>query len=260
MRWFLGIILYIFSSVSSLSYAFGDYPRLSLLLMNDNSHYGVLLKDAIESSRFISVQCNKAFKSAIVGLLLPSNKHSKYEQSKLDCRTLLKAINSVSSTFTCSLYRYRNKKIESSGCNGYSSDREILERMPFVDGQYVDNNIEANIDDKINNYSYQVYLENSNSTPLTDILGSVHELGTFFGRPPERRSLILTIKLNIYLISNNDWRVSPPINPEPIPLKLLIPSPLNISKMKDELDASRYVRESSLLISIKDEDLINTEW
>ncbi|WP_261599248.1 hypothetical protein, partial [Marinomonas sp. BSi20414] len=127
-----------------------------------------------------------------------------------------------------------------------SSNRR--EAMPFVSGQFTTNRIDAFIDDQNNHVSFHAYLKSTNEKSLDSAFGSVHELGTFFGKLADRRSLVLSIDLQTYQLNANGFR-GEKINKIPYTYFVILPKAVDIAKQSNQELAGRFsVEKAKLLI------------
>ncbi|ELM6647415.1 hypothetical protein Q2Y22_001289 [Vibrio vulnificus] len=246
------VITLLATQVSAKDYQSGNYPRFAQAQLFSTGESVTdkpnVVEQAIEEGASVALKYNKTFIGA-KNLLFPSNYFgSSYNANKLATKAFVDVLSSVVSNFTCAEYRFRKRMPESDGCNGYVVDNDILEGMPFVSGQYVTNRLEAHIDDKRNGVSFTAYLKSAEEKPLNFALGSVHELGTFFGGFADRRSLVLSLHLEAYWWSPEKQRMGR-INQEPFVYFLVLPRSVDIARNDSERSSANYsLRETKILI------------
>ncbi|MBH9742250.1 hypothetical protein [Vibrio navarrensis] len=226
------------------AYNYGSYPTLSNIIYNHKNESSYRIGNAIEKGQSIPIVFNDEFKS--LSMINFSRKYfTTYESEILSSKTFVENMKKVIGEFACAEFRYRRGLPESNSCNGYVRSDVKLEKMPFVDGQYVSKSIESNID--IHKYGIQMFLDSSDGTPLNNLFGSIKQMGTFFGNAFERNNLVLSISMNVYRLDSSGYR-SNVINEKPIIYMVIIPGSMEISEQENQSKAAEYVIENSKLL------------
>lgn len=241
--------------VSSLAYASsyqpGNYPRFSYATISPSgervSDGKNLILRAIENNHTIPLKYDAQFKSTSHYIFPDGLYGGRYNSERASSKTFVDVISKAISEFSCAEYRFRHRLAETPQCNGYVLDEQKKEHMPFVSGQFTRNRIESNLDNPRNNFSYQAYLKSSQEKELESAFGSVHELGTFFGRMARSNSLVLSIDVNIYRLDANANR-SEPINTRPITYFIILPSAVEISRQKSQRAAANFAISNARLL------------
>lgn len=243
-------------SFCSLSYAenfqSGNYPRFSYATLFSsgekvNEKPNVVL-NAIENGNALPLRFDSTFKGAKKYIFPVKYFGSSYNIDKLMSAKFVSALSDLVGDFACAEYRFRKDLAEAQGCNGYTIDSDKKEHMPFVSGQYKKNRLEVNLDDKKNRVSFYAYLASGQEIGLDSAFGSVHELGTFFGKLANRRSLMLSINLQAYWLDSDYFRKEK-INANTLTYFLILPKAVDIAKQESEMAAANYaVKNARLLI------------
>lgn len=244
------IPIFLFSSVgNSSNYHAGNYPRFSNAIIwpsgESVSARANNVSRAIERADAIPLSETYRLKE-LSQYLFPSSVYGdSYLQNKLASDGFTQALGNVVKQFGCAEYRFRHDLPESTGClNGSSNQKEA---MPFVSGQFTSNRIESFIDDQSNNINFHAYLKSTNERSLDSAFGSVHELGTFFGRLAGRQSLVLSIDLQTYQLNANGFR-GDKINKKPYTYFLILPKATDISKQASQEEAGGFSKSRSRIL------------
>ena len=250
---FLGFLVIINTSHAA-EYQQGSYPRFAqaqLFTTGESvSEKPNVVLNAIENGDAIDLRYDGVFKSA-KQLIFPQQEFgSSYNIDRLASAGFIDTLSDVVSNFACAEYRFRKHLPEKKSCNAYVTDRDIVEHMPFVSGQYTKSRIEANVDDKKNRISFYAFLPSTEEYSLDSAFGSVHELGTFFGRFADRNSLILSVHLQTYWLDSNDLRKEK-INAKPSVYFIVLPKAVDIAKQSDEKAAAKYALANAKLLILK---------
>ncbi|PIB13132.1 hypothetical protein DA093_24560 [Vibrio rotiferianus] len=235
------------------AYNAGNYPRLAYIKVphsqqtyNQSNHP---LTTAVEQSSAISINDRIAIASDW-NLIMPQQAFEEgYIYRRLSASSLIHTLTPLISEFTCAEYRFRHRQQEASDCTKATSRKKgKIEGMPFVSGQYTMKSAINDYDDQRNRISYEAKLPASSEHSLDTIDGSVHELGTFFGRLASSDSLVLSIRLNVYTLDSNQLR-DKKLNISPIVLFVVLPSAREISQQPNQIKASMFaVQQAKLLI------------
>lgn len=158
-------------------------------------------------------------------------------------------MSNLVSEFACAEYRFRNSLPEADRCDGLPIDRLKKEHMPFVSGQYVSNRLETHLDDTKHGVSFSIYLKSTDEVPLRSAFGSVHELGSFFGRFADRRSLVLSVYLDAYWWNAHSQRTAK-INNRSEVFFLILPRAVEIARKKTQKEAARFAVDNTRILLI----------
>lgn len=241
---------------SSTSYADdyqgGNYPRFAYAQLFSSgesvSEKPNVLLTAIENGDAIPLHNLQDVKSSKSYLFPNLYFLSSYNADKLASQTFVDAMSKVVGEFACAEYRFRKGLAEKRECKGYVADEDVSESMPFVSGQYTTSPIEVNADDRRNRVSFYAYLPSAEEKSLESAFGSVHELGTFFGRFAHRRSLILSISLQAYWLDSDNMRKDK-INQDTVSYFVVLPKAVDIAAQPDESSAAQFaIKQAKLLI------------
>ncbi|WP_375748705.1 hypothetical protein [Vibrio sp. HN007] len=239
-------------SAFSADYQSGNYPRFSYAKLFStgetvNEKPNIVLA-AIENGDAIPLKYDQAFLSA-KNYLFPQKFYTdSYTVDRVANRQFVNAIASLVKEFACAEYRFRRRLPESDQCAGHVFDQNKKEHMPFVSGRYLDSRMEQNADDKASRVSFYAYLPSGNETSLESAFGSVHELGTFFGRFAHRQSLILSVNIQAYWLDSDLFRKEK-INESPLTYFIVLPKAIDISKQGSERAAAEFaVNNAQILI------------
>ncbi|MFC1234441.1 hypothetical protein [Vibrio sp. F74] len=252
---FLSMIIITLSSPTvANSYQQGNYPRFSnaKLFTTGETVSGRpnVVLSAIENGTSIDLGSTGRL-SGVKQYLFPSkNFGSNYTVDKLASTSFTRSISNVVGEFACAEYRFRNRLPESDGCNGYVHDDGKKEGMPFVSGQFQSNPLETHIDDQVNGISFTTYLKSVNDVPLNSAFGSVHEMGEFFGKFANKKSIILSVNLEAYWWSTDKQRTNR-INIEPEVYFIVLPKSVDIANQRDQNSAAKFAIENSKILIIK---------
>lgn len=226
----------------------GTYPKLSNIIIRSNHEYAKHIESAIENADYIQLENSAKFRS-LAQNNFPLDFFSNYEAEKLADDAFITAVRKIVRQFTCAEFRYRKNLPEKTACNGYVSNNQNKEKMPFVDGQFKDNRLQAFVDDKIAGYSFELFLESSNSVPLSELFSSVKQIGTFFGQVFDSNELILAVRMSAYRLNEDGYRAQSPINENALIYLIVIPSSKEIAKKKNAHLAGKFaVNKARMLI------------
>jgi hypothetical protein len=245
-------ILFLSSAFNCVTaYQTGNYPELAYAkLFSDGTNVSDKpnsVLNAIENGNAIPLKFGAEFK-AMQELIFPQQYYGeRYIQKKLNSAKFIETLAEVVKEFSCAEYRFRHQLPEKSNCNGYIVNNRKKEHMPFVSGRYMTNRIEANRDDHRNRISFQAYLESSKEKSLESAFGSVHELGSFFGRLADRRSLVLSVQVQTFWLNTNQQREKPMLS-EPLTYFLILPKAVDIAQQKSESAAASYALANTRLL------------
>ncbi|EGQ7999751.1 hypothetical protein RA812_004230 [Vibrio vulnificus] len=246
--WFLGMVLFTTQPASqAFAYEQGSYPSLSNIVYNRSHAYTSAVEEAIEQGHSIPLTFSSAFKS-LATVYFSEPFFNAYEAEKMASHSFINNMQGIVKEFACAEFRYRNGLPESNGCNGYIRNKENVEKMPFVDGQYTRHHIEKNIDNYKTKHSIQMYLASSNSIPLNTLFSSVKQMGTFFGSAFDRRDLILSVRMYAYKIDNDGVRYNEPINEKPLVYMIVIPSSVKIASQPNQTQAAKFAIDNAKLL------------
>lgn len=231
------------------SYHPGNYPRFSDAILwpsgESVSAKPSNVSRAIEKASTIPLEYTNSIKGMKQYLFPKSVYGDSYIQEKLASRAFSQAISNVVKQFACAEYRFRHDLPESTGCQNASSNQK--EAMPFVSGQFTTNRIEAVIDDQNSGISFYAHLKSTDEKSLKSAFGSVHELGTFFGKAADRRSLVLSIDLQVFQLINK-FR-GEKINQSAYTYFLILPKAVDIARQANQESAGEFsIRNSKILI------------
>jgi len=236
-----------FFSHASLAYNIGSYPTLSTILINSSHEHANQVQTAIEKGKFIALATGNELKS-LSQLNFPEPYFSRDEAVNLSSSIFVDGIKGVVREFACAEYRYRNTLPEANNCNGFVQDDDIKEKMPFVDGQFVTNDIMYTVRSNKHGFSLDFSLVNSSSHSLSNIFGSVSQMGTFFGRFFDRRNLVLSVRVDAYKYEGKGIRATMPRNNTPLIYMIVIPGSLSLSKQGSQTNAANYAAHNSYLL------------
>ena len=246
------IVLFLFVSqgLNAQSYHPGNYPRFSDAILwpsgESVSAKPSNVSRAIEKASTIPLEYTNSIKGMKQYLFPKSAYGDLYFQEKLASRGFIEALSDVVRQFACAEYRFRHDLPESTGCQNASSNQK--EAMPFISGQFTTNRIEAVIDDQNSGISFYAYLKSTDEKRLKSAFGSVHELGTFFGKAADRRSLVLSIDLQAFQLNTNMFR-GEKINQYAYTYFLILPKAVDIARQANQEAAGEFsVRKSKILI------------
>lgn len=232
------------------SYHPGNYPRFSDAILwpsgESVSAKPSNVSRAIEKASTIPLEYTGSIKGMKQYLFPKSAYGDLYLQNKLASRGFIEALTDVVKQFGCAEYRFRHDLPESTGCQNGSSNHK--EAMPFISGQFTTNRIEAVIEDQNSGVSYYAYLKSTDEKSLKSAFGSAHELGTFFGKAADRRSLVLSIDLQAFQLNTNMFR-GEKINQYAYTYFLILPKAVDIARQANQDAAGEFsVRNSKILI------------
>ncbi|WCE32275.1 hypothetical protein [Vibrio sp. SCSIO 43137] len=239
-------------SAHAVAYTNGDYPRLAETIVDGKmlSAGNSKLTNAIEKGNAIPLIFDSQFNS-LTSTLFPAPYFDSYMAQKLNGEGFVAGLRHLVEQFACSEYRFRHGLKQSDRCNGYTTESADREPMPFVGGIYVDRRMEYHLDDKQSGISYYFYLENSAAVGLDKLLGSVHQLGSFFGRQFDRRQLQLAIRVMAYQLDNNGNRSSAPVYNKPLSYLVILPTSQQIYKQANQTQAARFAAGQARLLILK---------
>lgn len=244
----ISIAALLFSTYAT-AYINGDYPRLAETMVNGKmlAAGNSKLTNAIEKGSTVPLVFDSRFKS-LSSTLFPAPYFDSYTAQKLNRAGFVNGLRHLVKQFSCSEYRFRHGLKQAGACNGFTSESEYLEQMPFVSGLYTNQRLEYHLDDKGNGISYHFYLESSSAVGLDSLLGSVHQLGSFFGRQFDRRQLQLAIRVITYKLDSNGNRSSAPIYDKPLSYLVILPTSMQIYRQADQSRAGHYAADQARLL------------
>ncbi|MCG9781069.1 hypothetical protein L1D52_01665 [Vibrio brasiliensis] len=243
-----GLILSsVFFSHTLLAFNNGSYPSLSTILINSSHKDASKIQAAIENGRFTPLLTGDELNS-LGQIYFPEPYFSRHEAINLSSSIFVNGIKGVVREFACAEYRYRNSLPEATMCNGFVQDNDTKEKMPFVDGQFMFNDITYTINSNEHGFSLDFSLINSNSYSLSNTFGAVNQMGAFFGRFFDRRNLVLSVRMNAYKYEGKGVRAPMPRNETPLIYMIVIPSSLNIAKQGSQNHAADYATSNSYLL------------
>ncbi|GLO64044.1 hypothetical protein MACH09_45520 [Vibrio sp. MACH09] len=236
-------------STNVSAYANGDYFSFSETKIDGTmiSSSNNIISNAIENDNSINLKFTPKFQK-LTKQLFPSKYIDSYIAQKLNNADFVKGMDGLIAKFACTEYRFRHRQPESNECDGYIISSNNLEKMPFVSGTYKNSRMEYHIDSKINNVGYYFYLESSDVVPLDRFSGSVHQLGTFFGRKFNRKQLQLSIRLIMYNLDDSGSRKAQPIYTNPLIYFVILPTSTQIYKQSNQLLAGNYASRNAKLL------------
>jgi len=243
-----------FISYFAQAYTSGNYPRLAQVTIPGEqttfSQGNHPITYAVENSMAIPL-LNQTALNADWQYVMPQNQfNSDYLYRRLNSMALVQAISPVIRDVVCAEYRFRHRQVSSSHCNSAVKQHNgPIEGMPFVSGSFTDSNAINDYDDRKNRLSYEAYLPSSQQYSLKTLEGSIHELGTFFGRFASNRSLVLTMRVNIYTIDRDGFRGAP-LNRAPLQLWIVLPSAQKLSQQSHQAQAANYALKNAQLLII----------
>ena len=242
-------LTFVSQGLSAQSYHAGNYPRFSNAIIwpsgESVSARANNVSRAIERADVIPLSYTDRLKGFSQYVFPHSVYGDSYIQHKLTSEAFIQVLSNVVKQFGCAEYRFRHDLPESTGCSNESSNRR--EAMPFVSGQFTTNRIDAFIDDQNNHVSFHAYLKSTNEKSLDSAFGSVHELGTFFGKLADRRSLVLSIDIQAYQLDSNGFR-GDKINKSPYTYFLILPKAIDIAKQANQEAAGNFAVENAQLL------------
>lgn len=245
---FLGVILSTAHPASlALAYEHGSYPSLSNIVYNHSHAYTSAVEEAVEHGHAIPLTFNSAFKS-LATVNFPEPFFNTYDAEKMASHSFINNMQAIVKEFACAEFRYRNGLPESNGCNGYVKNKDNVEKMPFVDGQYARHQIEKNIDNYKAKHSIQMYLASSNSVPLNTLFSSVKQMGTFFGNAFDRRDSVLSVRMYAYKLDSEGTRSNKPINEKPLVYMVVIPSSVKLANHPNQTQAAKFAVDNARLL------------
>ncbi|MBJ7556678.1 hypothetical protein [Marinomonas spartinae] len=247
----IGVLLAFFSyEIKAESYHSGNYPRFSNAILwpsgESVSAKPSNVSRAIEKATMIPLAYTSNIKDMEQYLFPKSVYGGLYMQNKLASHGFVQVLSNVVKQFGCAEYRFRHDLPKSTGCqNGSSSHKEA---MPFVSGQFTTKRIESVADDKHSGVSFYAYLKSTDEKSLKSAFGSVHELGTFFGKAPDRHSLVLSVDLQAFQLNSNMFR-GKKINQYAYTYFLILPKAIDIARQANQEAAGAFsVKHARLVV------------
>lgn len=243
-----------FFSRCAFAYTSGNYPRLAQipipsqsLTLSQGEHP---ISYAIEQG-MATYLLNQSELNANWQYLVPSaNFSDDYLYRRITSNSLLRAVTPVIEDVICAEYRFRHRLEQSTHCTKMqNSHNSELEAMPFVSGQFTNSPAINDYEDRKQRISYEAYLPESTKSPLSTLEGSIHELGTFFGRFAPNNSLVLHLRLNFFALDGDGFRGSR-INTKPISLWVVLPPAKELSRKPDQQIAAKFALERAQLLLI----------
>ncbi|EHZ2899554.1 hypothetical protein M5225_001438 [Vibrio vulnificus] len=249
------LLLILLSSTGVAGVQSGSYPSLAQARLGTHDHTVSsepnALLHAIEQGHAIPLKFDAQFK-ANSPYLFPSRLYQdEYWRQKAINVTWLKAMQQLVSEFACAEYRYRHRLIETQQCYQEQAkhQQQPKEGMPFFSGQFLQRTLEINQDNRFNQVSYQMWLPSGEQESLRSVLGSVHELGTFFGRLADHRSLVLSIRVNVYQLSNEGGR-GDTLTRAPMLYFVLLPTAKALANQPTQREAALYAWQQARVILV----------
>ncbi|ELP6119265.1 TPA: hypothetical protein I7730_01425 [Vibrio vulnificus] len=236
-------------SSNAFGFQSGNYPQLAIAPYQNSSiaSSNNVISSAIESGETISLNYDSSFKSYLKTLFSYKN-YGSYMSGKLSNESVSIALQQLVGEFACAQYRFRHRMPEANECNGIVADDENIEKMPLVDGQFKDMPLEVNVDNEVARVGYRFVLKTDSEYPLESALGSVHELGTFFGGHFNSRQLQLRVVVYSYKLDEALFRQNEPIYESGSSIFVILPTASEIYNQDSELLARDFVIKSAKIL------------
>ena len=234
------------------AYTSGNYPRLAQMKTPNQqitiSQGNHPITYAVENSMAIPLLDQSALTADWQYIIPPSQFKNDYLYRRLNSNALVQAISPVIRDVVCAEYRFRHRHASSNHCSkSVKQHNGRVEGMPFVSGSFTENSAINDYNDRKNRVSYEAYLPSSKQFALNTLEGSIHELGTFFGRFASNRSLVITMRIKIYTIDRDGFRIAP-LNRTPLLLWIVLPSAQKLSQQNSQNHAANYALENAQLL------------
>lgn len=236
-------------------YESGSYPTLAqATLFSDHDtvvNQPNALSYAIEQGKAIALRFDATFQANSDVLFPKAIFPDAYWRQKAIHRTWVSNMQQLVAHFACAQYRYRHRLAQSTAC--YEKRRENIhtpyEAMPFVDEPYLSSSLEVNQDHPTQPVSYQMWLPSAAEVPLRSALGSVHQLGTFFGRLADQQSLVLTVRSHIYQLSDHKIRGNT-LSAAPMPYFIILPSAQELAQQPNQQAAAAFALQQARILLV----------
>jgi|GEM_PF-6817419 len=226
------------------SFAYSGFGSGRNLTNTDN-----IITYAIEQRHAVPLNYNGQYLGALKQVFAEAYANDSYAAKKLESTQLLVATKKAIAEFVCEEYRFRHRKPERDGCEGYVSDDRAKQPMPFISGRLAEQGLQIHQDDRDKGVSFEISLPASSDVPLSHTYGAVHELGSFFGGLADSNSLVLGLRMKAYHTTESGRREAL-IYPNNLIYFVILPTAKALANQANEQEAVSFATSQAKLLVV----------